>query len=123
MVAFCTVYPQGLYSTAVEHGLEDCIEDCLFSGIIAVTVINDAVYRRFSVQVAIHFSDGGQSCQSGIYTVLIHVVNQVIVPVTGPVGESTEGTGLIGRPPFFTDILGTHGQGFGIDDTVCVSLL
>ena len=50
MVAFCTVYPQGLYSTAVEHGLEDCIEDCLFSGIIAVTVINNAENRQFLMQ-------------------------------------------------------------------------
>ena len=123
VITLSTVYPQCLYSATIKHGFEDCIKNCLFSGIIAVTVINNAVHRRFSVQVAIHFSEGSQSCQTGIYTVFVHVVDQIIVPVTGPVSESAEGTGLVGRPPFFTNILGTHGQGLGIDNAVSVSLL
>ena len=85
----CTVGPQCLHLVTIHHGLDECIEDSLLTGIVSVTVINDNPYRSFSVQVSANLSDRSQLNQLLIYVVLDQVVGQSLIPGTCPVSEYT----------------------------------
>lgn len=78
----CTVGPQCLHLVTIHHGLDECIEDSLLTGIVSVTVINDNPYRSFSVQVSANLSDRSQLNQLLIYVVLDQVVGQSLIPGT-----------------------------------------
>ena len=85
----CTVGPQCLHLVTIHHGLDECIEDSLLTGIVSVTVINDNPYRSFSVQVSANLSDRSQLNQILIYVVLDQVIGQSLIPGTCPVSEYT----------------------------------
>ena len=85
----CTVGPQSLHLVTIHHGLDECIEDSLLTGIVAVTVINDNPYRSFSVQVSANLSDRSQLNQLLVNTVLDQVIGQSLIPGTCPVSEYT----------------------------------
>ena len=85
----CTVGPQSLHLVTIHHGLDECIEDSLLTGVVSVTVINDNPYRSFSVQVSANLSDRSQLNQILIYVVLDQVIGQSLIPGTCPVSEYT----------------------------------
>ena len=85
---FSTVGPQSLHLVTIHHGLDESIEDCLATSIIAVFIDNNP-YGSFSVQVSANLSDRSQLNQILIYVVLDQVIGQSLIPGTCPVSEYT----------------------------------
>ena len=85
----CTIGPQSLHLVAIHHGLDECIEDSLLTGVVSITVINDNPYRSFSVQVRANLSDRSQLNQLLVNTVLDQVIGQSLIPGTCPVSKYT----------------------------------
>ena len=91
MNIFCTVCPESLNSAAVKHGLDECGEDSLFTGIIVVAVVKNYPNGSFSVKVAapgrLGLCDGSKHYEISVNFVLNKVVGKGLVPCTCPVSE------------------------------------
>ena len=126
------VCPESLNLVAVKHGLEEGIEDGLFTGVIAVTVICDNPCRSLTVEVSapgiLDFLDRRKHYETVIAEVcvdlvLVHIARKGTEPCTCPVSKCHFGSGLIVGEELLTSLLCSGFLGIGIDDAVLVALI